>query len=192
MSTYEKIATALVLVLAGALLFSWSTHEHREPPHDDAQVNFDDSRGQAFAVGPFNLIVSTWGSGPARGDCASMEPVFIAGLHDIYLDLRDSAAASGIQGDWNAFQVNDEALGALCKPGAQLTLYDDARDTLRITAEPSERSVPEWGASDDIGTAVIMNAYLARAGSPLPNDPQASTRVLIPDRFLMEASSSPN
>lgn len=186
MSTYEKIATVLLVILGIAVLLLWHNDEgfRQGPEQEHAVVDFDESRGQDFKMGPFTVVIDAHASGAAQAGCEALQPVLVTALHDINKRLAQEALSFGIEGSWDEFEVNAQSLSLLCRSGAEITLIDQQRDTLIVRGLPFSRGVPEGGNANDIGTAVALTATVARAGTPLPSSPQVSVRVLIPDRFL--------
>ncbi len=53
------------------------------------------------------------------------------------------------------------------------------------------RATPPGAGEEDTGTLVTINATVVRPGSPVAKRPTVQARVLIPDRFLDVASSTP-
>lgn len=188
MSTYEKIASVLLVLLLAVSLALWVNRHPEEGPQGPR--DFDESTGQDFKIGPFATVIDEETSGGAEERCSMLQPVLIAALHDIDERLQTQAAALGIAGPWDTFEVNAATLAALCNKHVTITLTDTYRDTLVLEKLPFVRGMPPGGAAGDEGTLVSLTATLRRAGAPMPSGPQATAGILIPDRFLDTATSS--
>ncbi len=193
MSTFEKIASLLIVVLLLGIL-AFSAREFFEPEHENeslpAHSDFDDSRGQDFHIGPFMKIIDEQISGGTEDSCSLVQPVIIAALHDLDTRLKPVAASRGIS-EWSAFEINEPVLALLCNKNVAITLSDDQGNKLLITKMPFARKIPSGGVTADIGTMVRINATIISAGAAAAELPDASASLLIPDRFLDATSSTP-
>ena len=182
MSTYEKIASVLLaLLLVGVVVASY--REFKEPGHSlrgTESSDFDASRGQDFKIGVYNSIVDEQSSGGEESNCAALQPEIIGALHDIKQRI-DSG------GD---FEVNEPVLQLLCGKTAQITLSDSGGNRLILQKVPFVRAIPQGGTAADTGTRVHIDATVVPAGAEVPKKPTTYGEVLIPDRFLDNATSS--
>ncbi len=195
MSTYEKIILAVIGVLLMVMVF-FSYHEFKEPAEETSEQressNFDKSLGQDFKVGPFVTVVNTEASGGLEDNCEAMQPNIIAALHDIkeYFVSQKAPSYSFEAGD--TFEVNDATLTFLCNKNAEITLADTDGNKLVLKKIPFIRAVPKGGSAADIGTEVRINATVIPVGGEASLKPTTFGDILIPDRFLDTATSSPS
>lgn len=190
MSTYEKIASALLAILV-VLMIIFSYRELTEPkerPGTELGSSFDDSIGPNFQIGPFVTLVSHQASGGMEENCAPQQPVIIAALHDIDVRLHDLEPAAMAGSD--AFEVNKLTLQELCNKNVEIILSNARGDTLLLQKVPFKRGVPPQGSPADVGTEVRINATITPAGSSTPQQPTIFGDLLIPDHFLDLATST--
>jgi hypothetical protein len=180
MSTYEKIASAVIGVLVLAMLV-FSYHEITEPKGSDHEQgpNFQQSLGGGFKMGTFATILSQQSSGSLEANCKPLEPVIVGTLHDIdeHLEQLD-VYKPGV------FEVNQQTLDLLCYQNASLTLSDEQGDKLLLVKLPFQRETPPGGSPDDIGTDVRINATVILPGTVPPAIPTTYGEELIPDKYL--------
>jgi hypothetical protein len=195
MSTYEKIASILLVILfAVILILSYGNLKNHEAAEQSVQgaSDFDESTGQDFKIGPFATTTSERVSGGIEASCTLIQPVIIAALHDLDTRLIEQAATFGISGKWDAFEVNAPTLDALCNKNVEMVLADGNGNTLTLVKTPFARAIPQGGDSGDMGTSVTLTATITRLDGTPSSKPTAYARILIPDRFLdAVASSSP-
>ncbi len=188
MSTYEKIASAVVGVLL-ILMVIFSYHEFKEPTQHPAlpgaPSDFDDSIGQNFIIGPYASVVSEQSSATTEDNCSSLQSVIVAALHDIKEHLEHVRQGGG-PGAEDPFQVNQKALELFCHTTAVATLSDGAGNELVLEKIPFTRAIPPGGGPSDMGTEVRINATLIPAGTATSTPAQMTTYgdELIPDRYL--------
>ena len=191
MSTYEKIFLVLIGILLAFLLF-FSYHEIKEPSDQGGRTrtesDFDKSLGQDFKIGPYTIVVSEQSSGGQENNCAPLQPVIIATLHDIeeHLELLEHSAPTEY-----AFEVNQQTLQLFCNKNAEIVLADTGGNKLLLQKIPFVRNIPPQSGASDIGTEVRINATLVPLGSATPGQPTTFGDILIPDRYLDTATSSP-
>ena len=197
MSTYEKIASVLLAVFfVVIIILSYGeiqdSHDHETPKESPRMTSdFDESRGQDFKIGPFVTIVDTKISGGKEVGCMPLQPVVVTALHDIYQRLMEQATSLDVEGSWDTFEVNEPTLETLCNKEATTTLADTHGDQLVLEKAPFVRATQPGAGEEDTGTLVTINATVVRPGSPVAKRPTVQARVLIPDRFLDVASSTP-
>lgn len=185
MSTYEKIGLALIALIAAAGIF-FSYHEVTEP-RGPGGTEFDESIGSQFRIGTFDTLVSRHSSGGAEDNCAAMQPVIVAVLHDITVRLEELTVITKPN---NKFRVDKATLQLLCDKQADVTLSDASGNHLLLQKVPFVRMVPPGHGPEDIGTDVKINATVIPAGAALPPEPTTFGEELIPDRQLDDAPSS--
>ena len=185
MTTFEKITSALIVVLIGIMVV-FSLREVRESPGGDVS-DFDQSLGRHFVIGQFVNVVSEHSSGGTEVDCEREQSVIIAVLHDIKEHLERLALITEGPG---TFEVNQPTLDVLCNTQADITLSDFTGRELLLQKVPFTRGIPSGGGPDDIGTEVRINASVFQSGEKPPASPTTYSEVLIPDRYLEAATSS--
>jgi hypothetical protein len=193
MSTYEKIASAIIAVFV-VIMIIFSFHELREPasplhkPY--AGPDFNESVGSDFKIGPFATIVDERVSGGSESDCTALQPVILGVLHDITQRLTSVDPALFSSATSSIFEA-DQPIGQMfCNANATVTLSAPNGDTLILEKVPFTRAIPPAGTAADIGTDVRINATVVSAGAPAPTHPTTYGELLIPDRFLDTATSS--
>jgi hypothetical protein len=189
MSISEKIIAALGGMLL-ILMIIFSVHEIKEPPDTTETKNtsaFDESVGQDFKIGSFATVKNETSSGGLENDCEQLQPILVGALHDIKERLEHQKIYVGIE---DAFEVNQATLTVLCNKNAEITLVDGSGNSLVLTKMPFTRVIPPGGRANDIGTNVRINATVIPAGGPAPKEPTTYGEVLIPDRYLDDATSS--
>jgi hypothetical protein len=179
MSNYEKILTLLVAILLVVVLLNFHEAGERQPPPGP---NFMQSFGTEFHIGPYTTVVDRQSSGQQYPHCDELKNLIVAALHDISARLGISGAD---------FEVNDTAIATFCHDTATVTLADADRNRLILTKLPFIRAVSAYSTSTDLGTEVRINATLVPAGALVPSTPTTYGDILIPDRYLDEASSTP-
>lgn len=193
MSTYEKIASAIIAVLV-ILGIVFSFHELREPsglpnqPH--AGTDFDASMGSDFKIGPFATTVDEHVSGDIDPNCSSLQPVILGVLHDVTQRLTSVDSALFSSASSSMFEADRSTVQLFCNANAVVTLSDSGGDSLILEKVPFTRAIPPSGTPADIGTDVRINATVVHAGAQAPNRPTTYGELLVPDRFLDSATSS--
>ncbi|HVW82538.1 MAG TPA: hypothetical protein VHC68_01155 [Candidatus Paceibacterota bacterium] len=186
MSTYEKVATAIIVILV-AIGVAFSYHEITEPHENNGGPDFDHSIGQNFEIGPFDTILSRRSSGGIEQNCAPLQSVILGALHDVKEKLE---AAGTYQRSADVFEVNQDTLQFFCNAQAEVTLIDDTGTKLVLDKPPFTRGIPAGGTATDVGTEVRIDATIVRPGTVPPTMPTVSVEELIPDRYLEGAVSS--
>lgn len=183
MSTYEKIATAIIAVLVlGIIVYSYREYkESPEHPGGPMSSAFDQSVGKDFKIGNFATVVDQQSSGSPEDNCVQLQPILIGTLHDIKERLEHMKPYSGTE---DAFEVNVATLTLLCNTTATITLADSSGNQLFLEKVPFTRATPQGGGSDDVGTVVHINATVIPKGSAATSTPTTYGEELIPDRFL--------
>lgn len=186
MSTLEKILTALLAALLLFIVF-FSMHEIGEPrgPFGGERSEFDRSFGSNLRIGPFINIASEHSSGGPEANCETLQPVIVAALHDIKVDLEELRI---IESSPDSFEIDQPTLDLFCNREASLTLADGRGWQLLLDKVPFTRVVPQ-NAPQDGGSEVRINATVIPLGGTPPGTPTATADVVIPDRYL-EATSS--
>lgn len=183
MSTTEKIGLAvIVLLLMGMSVFSY--HEIKEPENHEQGPNFSESLGQEFKIGQFVSIMSETHSGGEELNCAKLQPVIVAALHDVKARLEEQNSMGLFSDKQEIFEVSQETLKLFCNKNAEITLTDGSRNRLVLLKSPFQKGIPTQGTSDDMGTEVKISTTVISAGAAAPELPSVSGVILIPDRFL--------
>lgn len=186
MSTLEKILSAALAVLVIGIVY-FSMHEMGEPHglFGGERTEFEHSFGSTVRIGPFINPAGERSSGDQEPRCDMLQPVIVAALHDIKVDLQ---AQHVITEGPDSFEVDQQTLDLFCNKEATLTLADARGWTLVLTKRPFVRMAPV-DAPQDIGTDVRIDAFVVPLGGAKPATPSATSDILIPDRYL-EATSS--
>jgi hypothetical protein len=184
MSTYEKIASVGIgILLVFVIIFSY--HEINESPDTQEphqSSRFDESLGQDFKIGDFDTVEGEHASGGMEENCEPLQSVIMGALHDIEERLERG----------NTFEVNEQTLELFCNKNAEVTLSDASGTMLLLQKMPFTRTVPPQDTDADVGTRVRINATVVPKGGPTPTQYTTYGDVLIPDRFLDNATSSGN
>jgi hypothetical protein len=190
MSTYEKIATIIIGVLVVAMLV-FSYHEIKEPAPPElfnANSTFDTTIGKSFTIDGYSTIASTTASGGVENNCQALQPVVIALLHDISERLQkisDSRAA-------HSLEVNMSTLQLFCQKNVEITLTDNMGNQLVLEKLPFLRTLPPEDTNPaDIGTEIRINATVIAKGVAIPATPTTYGDILMLDRFLNAATTTP-
>lgn len=195
MSTYEKIATVIIgtVVMLMAASFSYNEIREKSLPIDGNRIQsgFDRSVGQDLVIGTFATLIGTKTSGILENDCAPLQPVLIAALHDIkeHLEHWGNPLLSLIDGR-DAFEVSRSSLDTLCYENAEITLRDKDGNTLLLQKKPFTRAIPSDSSAADVGTRVHIDATIITKGTSTSTQPTTYADVLIPDRYL-DAATAP-
>jgi hypothetical protein len=186
MSTYEKIATIVIVILVVPMIF-FSYHEFNESTGEKtAESGFNQTIGQDFKIGPFDTVSDQHASADMEDNCGPLQGVIIAALHDI----RERLEHLNVYSADDVFGVNRSALDLFCHTDATITLSDAEGNRLILHKTPFTRGIPQGGTAEDIGTEVHIDATVVPAGKAAPTAPTTYGDVLIPDRHLDIATSS--
>lgn len=180
MSTYEKIASALIAVLAIVML-GFSYHEITEPEKGNEGPNFEQSLGPNFKMGTFTTVLSQQSSGSLEENCKPLEPVILGTLHDIDEHLEELGVYKP-----GTFEVNQQTLDLLCYQQASLTLSNSAGVKLLLVKMPFQKKIPPGGASGEEGTDVRISATVIVPGAVPPTSPTTYGEELIPDKYVVD------
>jgi hypothetical protein len=189
MSTYEKIATLVIGVLVVSMLV-FSYHEIKEPAAPElfnANSTFDTAVGKNFTINGYSSIASTTSAGGSENNCQALQPVIIAVLHDIAERLQKVSDSHT-----DSIEVNMSTLQLLCQKNVEITLTDRLGDQLVLDKIPFLRTLPPEDTNPaDIGTEIRINATVIAKGAQIPATPTTYGDILMLDRFLNEATTTP-
>ena len=83
-------------------------------------------------------------------------------------------------------------LQLLCQKNASITLEDSVGNQLVLEKIPFFRTLPPEDTNPvDIGTEIRINATVIAKGAPAPITPSTYGDILMLDRFLNEATTTP-
>jgi hypothetical protein len=187
MSTLEKILTGLLALFVIVLVY-FSFHEITEPhggSFGGERSEFERSFGSIVRIGPFVNVVGERSSGGQEQNCEELQPVIVAALHDIKIDLQDLRL---IEEGPDSFEVDQATLDLFCNKEASLTIADGRGAQLILDKQPFVRVIPS--APEDAGYEVKIDARFVPLGGSASANPTASADVLIPDRYLQTATST--